>query len=180
MIIVTPDGIVYIVDCCGQIISYDVGEPIHLSYLGYYSTEASSLQATDPSLEYDASYQSTTALFELAIDSPTNTNTATATDSTYSLSQGTNKLYLIFLSSVTNKLFMIQIENFMPRKFKFENVFTNQQSLSKNLVKSMQNLDGKIIMNNLRQLLYNPNFTLNSGGLSYEEDFDDANNNQIR
>ena len=39
LILVTPDGLVYIINWLGEIVSYDIGEPIHLAHMGDYSID---------------------------------------------------------------------------------------------------------------------------------------------
>jgi hypothetical protein len=151
--------------------------------MGYYSIELTqSFMQFDPSLDVE-SFQSAAA-FEQAMDSSPN---ASPNDSLYTAA---NKLYLIFFSSVTNKLFLIQTEHLLTKftsnqfKYKFENIFTNQQMLPPGLVKNFQIYDGKIIINGIRHLLYNTSICLNNEhSLSFnydDEDFDDANSNQVR
>ena len=171
MIIVTPDGLVFIINCNGDIISYDIGEPIHLSYMGYYSFEINNLMQYDPSIDAD-SFQSTA--FELALDSPP--PSALPNDNAHISS---NKLYLIFISSVTNKLFLIQAENLLMKKLKFENIFTNQHALSANLKKNFQKHENKTIIQSIKYLLYNTKLNEPSSDF-IDDEFDDANSNQIR
>lgn len=169
----------YIVNCYGDILSYDLGEPIHLSYLGYYSLDLNHTSTTfDPSLDFD-SFQSAAA-FELAIDS-----SPPSTSPIESLSSAPNKLYLIFLSSITNKLFLVQFEQLLSKftsntiKYKLDNIFTKQRMLAPALIKNFANYDYKQISNAIRNLLYNK-ININDPADADNIDFDESNCNQIR
>ncbi len=158
----------------GDIVSFDIGEPIHLSYMGYYSTEQTNLHLIlDPSIDYSESTFTTTTstisttAFEMALDGPINISLS---NESAQYKDGVNKPYLVFLSSITNKLFLIQLDSFKTSKIKFENVFTNNRSLPTNSTKT---LDKREVMKSLKNLLYK--------GHDNDEDFvDDANCNQIR
>ncbi len=151
MLIATPDGQIYVINCTGDIICFDLGEPIRSFCIGLYSSElfASTVSLIDPgtSSEIDL-YQSNTA-FELALDaSPISfQNTEDPINN--------SSLCGVFISSITNKLCLLQTDAILPYskskpsnlqfRYKCENVFTKMRSLN---VKLAQFMDSAMIKNN--------------------------------
>ena len=168
----------YIINGFGDILCYDLGEPIHAFHFGCYAFELNTLSNVfDPSLSsFDIdSYQTNTG-FELAMDSPP--NTSPNDNQTYAV----NKLHAIFISSITNKLCLTQIDQLISNakstnnnqiKYKCDNVFTKKDYLTQNLSKYFQTSDTQSINKAAKYLLYYQN-TINA------DDSVDEDENQVR
>lgn len=96
------DGIMHIISPSGDILKYDLGEPIHAFYVGAYSLENAQQNVTS----FDFDWQSTIGnqLFELNVDPPANK----AMKENYGHLK--NKLCLVFLSTVTNKICIVPFD----------------------------------------------------------------------
>lgn len=128
--IATPDGQIFAVNSTGDIICFDLGEPIKAFHLGLYQSElfTSTVSLIDPaaSSENDL-YQSNQGEFELVLDGSFQTNDSATVN---------NCTCVVFISAITSKICLLQTEAILPYskskpsqsqfRYKCENVFSKR------------------------------------------------------
>jgi hypothetical protein len=129
----TPDGQIYAINCSGDIICFDLGEPIRAFHIGFYY--------------FEIDYQSnSTVNFEQTLDAQLSISSNQQNESSISNSLNNinnNMLCAVFVSSITNKLCLLQTEAILPYskikpsnsqfKYKCENLLTKPHNLNPRL-----------------------------------------------
>jgi hypothetical protein len=129
------DGVMLIIDCFGNSMSIDLGEPIHSFSIGYFS------------LRYQAKVtQSNESLRSFSDESFEHQNEF---DCVLNLAKGLNKLCVLFVSSLSSKLCVIPMDRLILNAINFNN-FSLKFKCS-NIQK--KNFDKK----NMRNTLYGNN-----------------------
>lgn len=134
LLIATPEGQVFVINCSGKFMCFDLGEPIKMFHLGHYSTEVLGNTATElAASSTTAAAAATTAssgvgqtssestdqatsqhqqqcnqsAFELALDaSPISPTPSRPADE----SSSNNTLCFVYVSSITNRICLLQTE----------------------------------------------------------------------
>lgn len=152
LMIATPDGQIFSINCAGDILCFDLGEPIRAFHIGLYSSELfrSSISLVEPgtSSEIDLcqSNQSNPA-FELALNLDASPISFQNDESSQQAIN--NSLCAVFISTITNKICLLQTEAILPYsktkpsnsqfKYKCENIFTKTRSLNSRLGQAIEN-----------------------------------------
>ena len=157
----------FLINCYSDVICLDLGEPVKLFHIGYFSIEnlmISNLTENIVTSEIDL-HQCNNPAFELALDSPTVQLSKSEGDS----NQTTNSLCFIFVSSITNKINLLQTDIILSYSklkplsainYKCENVFSYSNKFSSKLNElfmnsfSDQDKDNEKKSEVLRQILY--------------------------
>lgn len=149
MIIATQDGQLFVINCQGEFMCFDLGEPIRVIQFGFFSTDISTQQAlslADSNAAFNEASSDTlqsNQLFELALDSPPKS----ASLHNEELFMANNSLSIIFVSALTSKICMIQADAILTSlksgnkthhaklKYKCENVHNKLGQLTPKLGK---------------------------------------------
>lgn len=169
--IATLDGQIYSINCTGDVICFDLGEPIRGFHIGLYSSEifnSSSMSLVDPTTACEIDMHQSSA-FELALDSQ---------PISYSNSNGNNddinphnsSLCVVFISSITNRISLLQTDSILPYskikpsstqfRYRCENVFSNIKKFNSKLAQALDfgsNKSNMRLMNELVQNILYPN-----------------------
>lgn len=168
--IATPDGQLFTINCFGDIICFDLGEPIKAFHLGFYQSElfTSTVSLIDPATSSDNDlYQTNQAAFELTLDASFQTDDPNSVN-TNNNAHCNNTSCAVFISAITNKICILQTDVILPYskakpsqsqfRYKCENIFSKRclnPRLSQALepIKSNTNLMSEII----HDILYSNN-----------------------
>ena len=171
LMIATIDGQIYSINCTGDIICFDLGEPIRGFHIGLYSSEifnSSSMSLVDPAAAYEVDLYQPSA-FELALDTPPiscpNSNANIDDTNTQNSS-----LCVVFISSITNRISLLQTDSILPYskikpsstqfRYRCENVFTNVKRFNPKLAQALDftsNRSNASLMNELVNKILYPN-----------------------
>ncbi|CAF0755833.1 unnamed protein product [Brachionus calyciflorus] len=156
LVIATPEGQVYVINCTGGCICFDLGEPIRIFHLGYYSSEIPTLNLveTGTSSEADLQQCNPNQAFDLALDS---SPISSCKHDENQIVSSSNLLSFIYVSSITNKISLVQTDSIIAYsklktptqlKYKCENIFSHRKNFSFKLNRLIDNqkcLDVKVI-----------------------------------
>jgi hypothetical protein len=163
LVITTPEGQVFIIDCYGELMCLELGEPVKFFHIGNYSTELISLNLAETSAlsEVDLhqghlnSANTGNPAFERAID-PSASSRALGNED-YSASN--NPLCFIYVSALTNRICLMQVDIILNMyklrspetsklNYKCENVFSLKKKLNPKLSQLLyenKELSGRIL-----------------------------------
>lgn len=157
LLIATPEGQVFVINCSGKFICFDLGEPIKMFHLGYYSTElfSANLIETGTASEADL-HQCNNSAFELALDaSPISPKGDNETSN--------NVLCFVYVSSITNRICLLQTEaiiaysrlkSFTQLKYRCENIFSKRKNFSFKLYQAIENQNKNFDSKQIYDILY--------------------------
>ena len=126
----TPDGQIFAINCTGDVICFDLGEPIKAFHIGLYQSElfTSTVSLIDPAVSSDNDLSQTNqGEFELVLDGSFQTSEP---------SQVNNCTCVLFISAITNKICLLQTDAILPYskskpsqsqfRYKCENIFSKR------------------------------------------------------
>ena len=153
----------FVINCSGGYICFDLGEPIRIFHLGYYSSEipTQNLIETGTSSEADLHQCNPNQAFDLALDA---SPVSKIKPDENQISSSHNLLSFIYVSSITNKISLVQTDSIIAYsklktatqlKYKCENIFSHRKSFSFKLNQLIDNQNSKISDSKiLNDLLY--------------------------
>jgi hypothetical protein len=143
LLLATNDGQFYVINCLGEQICFELGEPIKGFHIGFYSCEwfSSSLSLVDPSTLSETDINQSNQAFELLLDSA-------ASNTSDEAMLINNSQCIVYISSLTSKICLLQTDFLLPFskfkslpnfKFKCKNIFTSASSLNPKLADAIKN-----------------------------------------
>lgn len=163
LVLATPEGQVFIINCSRGYLCFDLGEPIRIFHVGYYCSEIPSLNLieTGTSSEADLHLGNPNQAFELALEaSPIS---ASKQDETQ-MASSSNMLSFIYVSSITNRISLVQTDSIIAYsklktttqlKYKCENIFSHRKNFSSKLNQLVENQNSKVLDSKvIHDLLY--------------------------
>jgi hypothetical protein len=156
LLLATNDGQFYVINCHGEQICFELGEPIKGFHIGFYSCElfSSSLSLVDPSTLSETDINQSNQAFELILDSA-------ASNTSDEAMLINNSQCIVYISSLTSKICLLQTDFLLPFnkfkslpsfKFKCKNIFSSLSRFNPKLVdalKSNTTSKGQLIHNML-------------------------------
>lgn len=104
--IATPDGQIFSVNCSGDIICFDLGEPIKAFHIGLYQSEQFISSFLDPGTSSDNDlFQSNQGAFEMTLDASFQNDDNSSVN---------NCSCVLFISAITNKICLLQTDLILP------------------------------------------------------------------
>jgi hypothetical protein len=170
---------VFVINCSGKFICFDLGEPIKMFHLGYYSTELFPINLTDTGTSSEADLLlhqlGNNAAFELALDASPMSPRHEESGSGCGGGGGSqllsnNVLCFVYISSITNKICLLQTEaiiaysrlkSFTQLKYRCENIFSKRRNFSYKLHQTIENQQRNYDSQLVHDLLYSDGGDIN-------------------